>query len=213
MTITDNDREQYQSIASNFHIQHEPDSCFPTAIKNVLDELAVRKDNQDFSSSISEISDALEYKKGLASRSDRLSRRIDPLIEETNWEVCYMSGMDYKQLETVISSDDYSFPICELHEQYFEDIGQHTDQYVAEKGIDGWGRWKHTVIPFDLNESRIVYYDTYAAFFNNTEKVDNAGIIEVPIEVFNEWWARPVKRWAMWFEPSVQTRISDYVGE
>lgn len=209
MTIKEDDRKRYQTIVSDFQPQHEPDSCFPTSIKNVLDELADRKENPDFRHSIGDISDAIGYERGRASPSNFLSDRIDPLIEDTNWEVCYMSGLDYDQLETIIASDDYSLPICELHQRYFKDISQYTNKYVPELGIDGTGKWKHTVIPFKINDAEVLYFDPYILFFNGQDSKDKKGI-EVPANVFNEWWERPVKRWAMWFEPKPQHTLLDY---
>ena len=210
MTIKEDDRKQFQATVNDFQKQHEVDSCFPTVVKNVLDELADRENDSAFRHSISDIGDALEYNEGHASRSDRLSNRLDPLIKGANWETCYMSGVDYSQLKKIIELDKYSLPICELHEQYFEDIGQYTDQYVVEHGIDGSGRWKHTVIPFKFNDTKVLYFDPYISFFEDPRNLDDAGGLEVPIRVFREWWNRPTKRWAMWFEPKEQSTIQDF---
>ena len=49
MTITDADIEAYQSTVSEFMPQIEPDACYPTAIKNVLDRLADRKGLEEMS--------------------------------------------------------------------------------------------------------------------------------------------------------------------
>ncbi|MFC6720702.1 hypothetical protein [Halobacteriaceae bacterium SHR40] len=135
MTITNEDRKRCQTTVTDFHTQHEPDSCFPTALKNVLDDLADRRDESALRHSVSDLGDALDYVENRASASDRLAARIDPLIEGAGYEVNHMTGVGYEQLQTIIESDDRSLPICEFHEQYFEDISQHTNEYTPEPGL------------------------------------------------------------------------------
>lgn len=213
MTITNEDRERYVTVVSDFHTQPEPDNCFPTALKNVLDELAQRKNEPNLRYSISDLADALEYVENRAATSDRLAARIDPLLEEAGWEVNHMTGVGYNQLQTIIESDDRSLPVCEFHEQYFEDIGQHTDEYTPEPGLDGFGRWKHTVVPFKINDDNVLYFDPYIQFFHNLDELDESGAMNVPIQSFNEWWSRPEKRWALWLEPSKQQTLSAEFGD
>lgn len=213
MTITNDDRERYQTTVSNFHTQPEPDSCFPTALKNILDELADRKNEPNLRYNISDLGDALDYVQNRASASDRLAARIDPLIEDAGWEVNHMTGAGYDQLQTIIESDDRSLPLCEFHEQYFEDIGQHTEGYTPEPGLDGFGRWKHVTVPFKINDNTVLYFDPYIQFFHELGDLDESGAMNVPIQSFNEWWSRPEKRWALWLEPSKQQTLSAALGD
>ncbi len=214
MTITSDDRNRYHTTVSGFHVQPEPDSCFPTALKNILDELADRKGESNLRHSISDLAEALDYVKNRAATSDHLATRIDPLLEEAGWEVNHMTGVAYDQLQTIIESDDRSLPLCELHEQYFEDIRQHTDSYTPEPGLDGFGRWKHIVIPFKINDNTVLYFDPYIQFFHNDnlDDINEYGAMNVPIQAFNEWWSRPEKRWALWLEPSKQQTLSAAFG-
>lgn len=213
MTITNEDRELYQSTVTDFHTQHEPDSCFPTAIKNIFDELADRKDEPSLRHSVSDIGDVLDYIEDRASASDRLASRLDPLLEDAGYEINVMTGVGYDQLQTIIDSEDRSLPVCEFHEQYFEDIGQHTDEYTPEPGIDGFGRWQHVVIPFKFNTDTVLYFDPFIQFFHNLDTLDESGAMNVPIQSFNEWWSRPEKRWALWVEPMEQQTLAAAFGD
>lgn len=197
MTITRSDRDRYESTVTEFHVQSEPDNCFPTALKNIFDELADRKDEQGLRYSVSDIAEALDYVEHRASRSDRLASRLDPLLQEAGYEVNVMTGVDYDQLQTIIDSEDRSLPVCEFHEQYFEDVGQFTDEYTPEPGLDGFGRWQHVIIPFKFNEETVLYFDPYIQFFHNLDTLDETGAMNVPFSAFNEWWSRPEKRWAL----------------
>lgn len=213
MTITSEDKERFQTTVTDFHTQHEPDSCLPTGLKNILDELADRKDEPGLHHSISDLADALDYVENAASASDSLPTRIDPLIENAGYEIRHMTGVDYDQLSTIIDSEDRSLPLCEFHEQYFKDLSHHTDKYTPESGLDGFGRWRHVVVPFKVNSDTILYFDPYIQFFHDLNDLDEVGGIEVPFHAFNEWWARPEKRWALWVEPMKQQTLTAAVGD
>lgn len=213
MTITNEDRQQYQSTVTDFHTQPEPDSCFPTALKNIFHDLADRKDEPSLRYSVSDLGDALNYVENRASASDRLASRLDPLLEDAGYEVNHMTGVGYDQLQTIIESDDRSLPLCEFHEQYFEDVGQHTDEYTPEPGLDGYGRWKHIIVPFKINTDTVLYFDPYIQFFHNLDDLDESGAMNVPINSFNEWWSRPEKRWTLWIEPMKQQTLTSALGD
>lgn len=211
VTITDADQERFQTTVSEFHPQPEPDSCLPTALKNVLHELAERKDEPALKHSISDLADALDYKKHRASASDRLASRIDPLLEEAGYEVNLMVGVDFEQLQQIITSEDRSLPICELHESYFESIRSEDRGYVPEAGRDGYGGWQHVVIPFKINDENVLYFDPFVQFFHNIDELDDSGAMTQPIKAFNEWWSRPEKRWTLWVEQSEQKTLSEAI--
>lgn len=212
MTITSEDRERYQSTVTEFHTQPEPDSCFPTAIKNIFDQLADRKGEPGLRHSIGDIGDALDYVEHRAAASDRVASRLDPLIEGAGYEINVMTGVGYDQLQTIIDSENRSLPVYEFHEQYFEDVDHHTDDYTPEPGMDGFGRWKHVVIPFTFNDNDALYFDPYLQFFHDLDTLDESGAMNVPIQAFNEWWSRPEKRWALWVEPMEQQTLTSAVG-
>lgn len=215
VTITDNDLDQFQTTVSDFHTQPEPDSCLPTAVKNILDDLADRKDEPELRYNISGIADELDYVKNRASASDQIANRLDPLLRDAGYEVNMMIGSDFEQLQQIIESDHRSFPVCELHKSYFEDIEKDDDVgYTPEPGMDGYGNWPHVVIPFKVNDDEVLYFDPFIQFFHNLDTIDESGAMKRPIRAFNEWWSRPEKRWTLWVEPTKQqTLTASFEGE
>jgi hypothetical protein len=203
VTITDKDRERYQSRVTDFTAQPEPDNCLPTAIKNVLDDLAARKDKPGLSHSLSDLNDQLGYERGAATATHRLVSRIDPLIDESGYESNVMVGVGMDQLETIIESGDRSLPVCDVDSSYFELI-EHG--YSPEQGRDGY-QFNHVVIPFALNEETILMYDPYMNFFNSSANSSNTGI-ELTFNQFYEKWSRPQKRWTFWLEPMKQQTLT-----
>lgn len=208
MTITNDDREHFQATVSDFHAQPEPDSCLPTAIKNVLHSLADKNGDPSLKYSISEIGEALNYTKHRASASDQIASRLDPLLEDAGYEVNVMIGSDFGQLQKIIDSEKRSLPICELHESYFEAVESNNSGYNPEPGRDGYGNWQHVVIPFKVNDENVLYFDPFLQFFHNLDDLDESGAMVQPITAFNEWWSRPEKRWTLWIEPVKQQTLS-----
>jgi len=137
-----------------------------------------------------------------------LASRVDPLVEGTGYEVNIMTGIGHEQLQMIMDSDDRSLPICELHSKYFEEIHDYIDSYVPEPGVDGFGRWPHTVTPLKFNDKDVLYHDPYLQFFRDAHLSKELGAIELPIRVFNEWWSRPEKRWTLWIEPMDQMTLA-----
>lgn len=204
MTITEEDWETFNRLTTGFSTQHEQDSCFPTCVKNILDELADRTGSDGLRHSISDIADQFEYQHGRASKTDRIPSRLDPLIESAGYETRVFSGLDFNRLEALIQNEEWSLPICELHSRYFDDIRELNNGYTPEGGRDQYGRYLHTVIPFKHNSTNILFFDPFLDWFSMD---DDAQGFEVQTSLFYEWWSRPEKRWTMWIEPTDQASL------
>lgn len=202
MTISQQERDAFQSRVSDFHSQPEPDDCLPTAIKNILHDLAVRKDEPALNVSISNLNEALDYNEGRAARSDRIASRVDPLIEGGGYEIMKASASP-EQLQKIANSSDTSLPVCELDSEYFEYVDH---GYNPEQGRDRYGRFQHVVIPMSFNDDTILYYDPYLHFFPNS---DEDMEMELPYDIFYELWNRPEKRWTLWARPKVQQTLQE----
>lgn len=79
--------------------------------------------------------------------------------------------------------------------------------------MDGFGSWKHVIIPFKFNDNSVLYFDPYIQFYNDLDALDESGALQVPIQAFNEWWSRPEKRWALWAEPMEQQTLTSDFGD
>lgn len=201
VTISNDQREDFQSRVTDFNAQPEPDNCLPTAVKNICDDLARRKEVSGLEHSLSEFNDALEYQAGRASVSDRVAARIDPLIEQSGHEVMIASPSP-DQLQNIAESESTSLPVCEVDAEYFEYV-EHG--YEPEQGIDRYGRFHHVIIPVAFNDSTILYYDPYINFFAD---LGDGLEMELPYETFYELWNRPEKRWTLWIREQVQKTLT-----
>ncbi|MDZ7731609.1 MAG: hypothetical protein U5K37_12905 [Natrialbaceae archaeon] len=162
MTITSQDRAFFSETAAEFHTQYELDHCLPTAVKNVLNELADRIDEPKLQTNMSDLNDHLDYREGAAAASDRLGARLDPLLEEHGYETRTMTGTSIEELAGIIDDQSASLPCCDLDPEYFATVDR---GYAVESGVDRYGRWPHTVIPFAVNDSSVLYFDPFLEFF------------------------------------------------
>jgi len=208
VTITEDDHAQFETTVGDFHTQPEPDSCLPTAVKNVLQELAARQERSGLEHSVSDVADALDYEQGRAAVSDRIATRLDPLVEADGYEVKVKVGVEFDELREIIERDDRSLPICELHASYFEELRSQDIGYVPEPGRDDYGRWPHVVIPMAINHDTVLYFDPFVHFFHDLADLEESGALVQPIATFSEWWTRPEKRWTLWFEQTGQQTLS-----
>lgn len=82
MTITDTDMETYQATVSDFVPQIKADTCYPTAIKNILDELAGRKGLDGMSMSISDINELCNYREGMYTEEEIIPEALSRELSE-----------------------------------------------------------------------------------------------------------------------------------
>jgi signal transduction histidine kinase len=125
VTITDADRETFQTTVEEFRPQITEDMCLPTALKNVLDEFAERH-GFDSPLSLSDLNDICDYRDGGASTSRNVPAKLDPEIEEYGIETRIMFNTTFEDLEAIIDDNDRSLPIVELDAAYFDSVEGHS---------------------------------------------------------------------------------------
>lgn len=212
MTITSEHISSFEIIADEFHPQHEPDDCYPTAIWNIAMALA---DTQDFMSefdySKSDFNDRIGYKAGSGSPSDRIADRFDPVFNEFGYEVSWGTE-NYQSVDNIISDSDLSYPICDFHQDYLTSDFVPDSLYTVDPGRDGI-EYTHVVIPLYINKDEVLFYDPLMHYFNDIEVLTESEAIRMDQELFWEFWSKPPKRWTMWLEPQDrnQGQLEDYL--
>lgn len=197
MTITESERETFHSTAADFRPQITEDMCLPTALKNVLDELANRHD-ADSPLSLSDLNEICDYRNGAASTAQNVPALLDPEIEEHGLETRISIGTSFEDLQAIIDDNDRSLPIVELDSAYFDSV----DGYDPRGGIDGY-QWDHVVIPFAVNDETILFYDPFEEIFQRSSRIDSPPTERSKTQ-FYEWWTAAGSRWTMWLQRSDQ---------
>lgn len=197
MTITEADRETFQTTVEDFRPQITEDMCLPTALKNILDEFAERHDSESPLSQ-SDINDICDYREGAASTARGVPEKLDPEIEDYGIETRISMGTSFDDLQAIIEDNERSLPIVELDEAYFDSV----DGYDPRSGIDGY-QWSHVVIPFTVNDETVLFYDPFEEIFQRSTRVDSPPTERSKTQ-FYEWWTNASSRWTMWLQRSDQ---------
>ena len=201
VTITEADRETFQSTVKEFQPQINEDQCLPAALKNILDELADRHDGSH-TLSLSDLADICDYREGFASSTRNIHSRLNPEIEQFNLEVKTTTGTHFDDLEAIINNDYRSLPIVELDDAYFDSI----EGYTPLGGVDGY-QWVHTVIPFAVNDEEVLFYDPYGQILRQSSRIDVPPTERSQTE-FYEWWTAAGGRWTLWIERRDQQMLT-----
>lgn len=193
MTITDVDREVFQTTVEEFRPQITEDMCLPTALKNILDEFAGRH-GSDGPLSLSDLNDICDYREGSASTAQGVPAKLNPEIEEYGIETRISIGTSFNDLQAIIDDNDRSLPIVELDAAYFDSV----DDYDPRGGIDGY-QWNHVIIPFTVNDETVLFYDPFEEIFQRSSRIDSPPTERSKTQ-FYEWWTAASSRWTMWLQ-------------
>lgn len=204
MTISEDEEESYQATVSDFVPQIQPDACYPTAIKNILDELAERKDLLGMAMSLSDIDDLCNYREGLYAQEDIIPEALTRELSEYGYQAVESQApfMDWNELERIIDADTTSLPIVELDPAYFEQVEDYTVQGLVESS--------HTVIVFKVNDESVLYYDPYEKFFERSSRIDEAPYTWDRTGFYELWSGDYDTRWTFWIERAEQSLLEEF---
>jgi hypothetical protein len=207
VTISETDKNTYQSRVSDFTPQITADACLPTAIKNVLDDLADRQDVDEMKMSQSDMNDLCGYREGMHSREEIIVEQLTHEISDYGYEAIEQSGpeMDYGVLQKIIDNDQASLPIVELDPDYFYEVKKY-DTYNSEDDPS------HTVIVFKVNDDEVLYYDPYENFFERSSRVSQTPYTWSKTRFYELWSGRFEERWTLWIDRSSQPTIQSFDG-
>ncbi|MUV61742.1 hypothetical protein [Halobacterium sp. CBA1126] len=204
MTITDSQRETYQTAVEDFITQSEENTCLPTAVVNILDELAERRETPGLRVSEEEMLEYVDYDPLLGATTDFLPERLNPHLNSYNYEVKEDRSLSMSELNSIIEDELASYPIVEFDSRYFEWV----DGYDADAGIYG-RKQPHTVVPFAFNDETVLIFDPYEDFYLADPEVGTAPK-EVPQPLFYEWWSgESAPRWSLCVEQMEQHTLDE----
>lgn len=212
ITFYDNKyRRPLSEITRQFHYQIESNSCYPTCLTNVLQDLALQHRNRDLAVSVAESNRICRYADWSGPRTEvvvpNLNKRFGPL----GYRAYDKSGAKLKELLNVLDDVECSYPIIGFKQEYF----------AEDWGID-LGETKnkpdHTVMLLLQNDEQMGFYDP---FEGRTQKMgernqgNGRGVVVLPTPRVSALWdgARDGS-WLMWLRrekklPRNQTLIDE----
>lgn len=208
MTISENQMETYQATVADFSRQAEENTCLPVVLVNILDELAERHSVPSIRIEKEEILEMVDYDPLLGSVSDYLPERIDPLLNEFNYEIVEERALTMEDLEDIIIEDNASYPLVEFDSRYFDWV----DGYDADGGMYGQTQ-PHTVVPFGFNEETVLIFDPFEDFYLPPSG-GGTPPKKVPQPLFYEWWkGESTPGWTLWVQEREQHKLGDLMDQ
>lgn len=204
MTITESDVSSYQAKVTNFYAQHEEDACYPTAIKNILDEFEDRTDRDSSNLSLSDIKEICDYRKGFGCREELVQARMNAELRRHRLEVQEETGFDYQKMEEILDNDSASKPIVELDPEYWNRVEGYNPQAVAERI-----HFSHTVIVFKLNDEEVLFFDPFETFFKRSSRDPEIPYRMSRTEFYELWQGDYDPGWTFWIEESEQQTFDE----
>lgn len=180
--------------------------CLPTALKNILDELAERQDNNHLSLSLKRLNDICDYRSGMASSARKIPSRLNPELRDSGHEVRIETGIGWDDLQGIIVDDRCSLPIIEVAPEYFD----YVENYSPRSGIDGY-QFTHTIIPFKVNSQKVMFYDPFEQIFTRSSNIDLPPTKFDKARLYELWSRGESTRWSLWISERDQAMITqDY---
>lgn len=202
MTVTSEDRADYESVTASFRPQPTPDMCFTACLKNILDEIFNRHDVDGHEISLNRLNDIFDYREWNASSTENIPAKLDPVISDIGFNAKVASGLEIEDLQTIISDPNRSYPLVELDKAYFDSI----EDWDPRPGGDGY-EWTHVVIPHTVNDEDILFYDPFGDIMLRSGNVESPPTERSQTQ-FYEWWSAPETRWTMWIQQKGQRTLS-----
>lgn len=204
MTITQADETTFQTTIAQFHAQHEEDACYPTAIKNILDELEARIDKPSANLSLSDIKELGDYRKGFGVRDEIVRPNLSAELSSVGLSAEEVTGFDYDDLRQILENENASMPIVELDPGYCDDVTGYRAQASSAQPA-----FSHTVVVFKINDEEVLFYDPFESFFKRSSRVK-----EIPYRMnrtrFYELWQGDYDPgWTFWIEISEQQTFDE----
>jgi hypothetical protein len=206
VTITEADWDQYEAVTGSFQSQHRPDTCLPTALKNVLDELAERHDSPELEYGLDELSEICDYRDRMGSSTEEVPERLGAELELDGYTVKTLMNCELSELGHIIQSGESSYPIANLPPGYFDTI----DGWDIRAGTDG-AHFNHKLVIFNINDRTVLFHDPFEAMMMRSSRVTEPHRELSKAEFYDLWCEGAHPRWLMWIERRPQTTL-DQVG-
>lgn len=199
MTITDSDEATYQARIESFHAQHEEDACYPTAIKNAIDDFEERTERDSANLSLSDIKEICFYRQGFGVKEEVVQANMNAELRQHGLESQEETGFGWTDIESVLENTAASKPIVELDPEYWERVEGYSPQADSDQIP-----YSHTVIVFKVNKEEVLFHDPFESFFKRSSRVEEIPYRMGRTEFYELWQGDYDPGWTFWIEESEQ---------
>jgi hypothetical protein len=216
ITFYDNKyKRPLSEITRQFRPQIEPNSCYPSCITNLLQDLALMHARPEVLIHLAEVNKICEYRDWYGAKSEVVVKNLNKRIGPLGYRGHERRGATLSELLQVLNDAECSYPI----------IGFKQDYLIQEWGLDlGNPRNTpdHVVLLLLQNDEQMGFFDP---FVGRTKKMrernrgNGNGVVVLPAPRISSYWddARE-SSWLFWVRressvPRNQTLIEEVMRQ
>lgn len=193
------DDQEFARVTSGWQFQRYKDSCWPTCVKNILDDMSRRLNDPTLRFSMSDVNSICGFKEELGCQPGNVTPMLNKTFRDRNMiyearEVTRRSN-DIEMLKRILSNQNCSYPLINVHSDY------HIEQAIA---IDG-RLYDHTLVVVAVDDQNTWFHDPYKPFAERTGRIAKFNNNIPNVRMLDYWDRAWETRWAMWVEKKIGT--------
>ena len=183
------------AITDDFQIQHNPNSCDPTCVANVLHQMADSLQDDHLRIPLHKVNKICGYKNPRGVIPEKLVPNLRRALRPLGYNPVERFGATRTMLNRVIMEKGCSFPIVGLSHEYMRE----------ERDYRGDNDADHSVILLKCGEQVSIVYDPFESISPSMERREQGlgrGVVALFTYKFLEYWklASVASNWMLWIE-------------
>ena len=206
-----------REVTDQFKYQSSVDTCYPVGIYNVLNNLALRTDNDDIALSEKRINQVARVREYAAEQPRVVVDNLNQILPRHGYRAHEDRGVSTDRLKQVLEDKTCSYPLIALSYRYLQ-----IEHRVSFPSQDPLNNPDHvvTVLMIDSAFDRMAFFDPYFGIYPPMRREVHGhgrGIIVKPlVKILDDYWDSAYdKSWMFWikWDKSKTTRLTSYLEE
>jgi len=207
---------ELREITAHFKPQASVDTCYSVGIYNILQNLALRTDNEDIALSEAKVNKVCRVKEYAAEQPEIVVDNLNQAISKHGYRAHEDRKTTTDHLKRVLEDQTCSYPLIALSYRYLQ--VEHRVDFPRPNPLDNPD---HVVVVLmvDASTDRMAFYDPYFGFYAPTSRDVGYGrgvVVKPVVRMLDDYWDSAYdKSWMFWvkWDKSKTTRLTSYVGE
>jgi len=188
------DDEEFELLTSKWQVQHLKDTCWPTCLKNIFDELASRTGSPELKIKMSKMDDLCGYVRSQGCAIGTVTPSVNDHLaaKRSSYRVFEKAdrGNTLEMLKSIIDDEVASYPIIGVSPEY------HAEQPVNIEGMI----LDHVLVVVAIDDGMVWFHDPYKPFAGHTGGAVRFKNSLPDVRMLKYWDEGKETRWAMWVQ-------------
>lgn len=206
---------ELREITRLFKYQNQPNTCVPTSIYNILNEIANRTGNKDVALSEKRINEITRTKDYAAEQLRVVVENLNQSLKKFGYRAHQDRNTTTNQLTSILKDETCSFPMIAVSYKYLE-----VEQRIIFPSSDPLLNPDHVIIVLrmDSDTDTMAFFDPYVgispAMRRESQGYGRGVVVKPVVRMLDDYWDNAWdKSWMFWvkWDKSTTTRITTYL--